>query len=76
MGRRFQVLVLVLLAVICLELAVVAVKLPGARVQAQARGPLPVTIVGSTTQIGCLGGLGDWCAQVDRSGALLVSVSR
>jgi hypothetical protein len=76
MPRRFQILVLAFLAIISLELAVIAVKLPSTRAQAQGRGPLPVTLVGSGTQIGCPGSIGDWCAKVESDGALLVRVLR
>jgi len=74
-GQRLQFLLVGLLAVIAVELAIIAVRLPLATVWAQTREPIPVTIAWATTQIGCPA-FPLRCAKVDQDGALVVSLSR
>jgi len=75
-GQRLQILLVCLLAVIAVELGVVAMRLPLAPAWAQNKEPIPVTIAWGTSQLGCPASYPLRCAKVDQDGALMVTLSR
>ncbi len=56
-----------LLLVIAIELGVIALRFPPARVQAQSSGPVPVVIVNGRAIGNCPMIVLNWCLQVEDS---------